>query len=108
MIATTPTPPYYAVIFTSLKSSSDSGYAAMAHSMEKLVINQAGYLGHEAARSDIGITVSYWESLEAIAAWKNQLAHRVAQEKGKEQWYDSYRIRICLVEREYGFYGKIT
>jgi len=103
MIAPTPTPPYYAVIFTSLKSPSDLGYVEMAHSMERLVINQQGYLGHESARSEIGITVSYWESLEAIAAWKDQLAHRFAQERGKEQWYDAYRIRICLVEREYGF-----
>jgi heme-degrading monooxygenase HmoA len=91
------------VIFTSLKSPSDLGYVEMAHSMERLVINQQGYLGHESARSEIGITVSYWESLEAIAAWKDQLAHRFAQERGKEQWYDAYRIRICLVEREYGF-----
>lgn len=103
MIADTPTPPYYAVIFTSVKSNSDSGYAAMAQYMEKLVINQPGYLGHESARSEIGITVSYWESLEAIATWKNQLAHQVAQEQGKEKWYEAYRIRICLVEKEYGF-----
>lgn len=103
MIASTPTPPYYAVIFTSLKTEEDLGYAEMAHYMEKLVVNQPGYLGHEFARSELGITVSYWESLEAIKGWKNQLAHRTAQEKGKEQWYASYRIRVCLVEKEYGF-----
>ncbi|HSI79002.1 MAG TPA: antibiotic biosynthesis monooxygenase [Lunatimonas sp.] len=103
MIAFTPSPPYYAVIFTSVKTDDDSGYAEMARFMENLVVNQPGYLGHESARSELGITVSYWESLEAIAGWKNQLAHRNAQKKGKEQWYASYRIRVCFVEREYGF-----
>lgn len=103
MIVSTPSPPYYAVVFTSLKTGEDSGYADMSNYMEKLVINQSGYLGHESARSEVGITVSYWDSLEAISKWKNQIDHRIAQEKGKEQWYASYRIRVCLVERDYGF-----
>lgn len=103
MIALSPTPPYYAVIFTSLKTGEDSGYAEMAHSMEKLVIYQPRYLGHESTRSEVGITVSYWESPEAIEGWKNQVAHRIAQEKVKERWYASYMIRVCLVQREYGF-----
>jgi heme-degrading monooxygenase HmoA len=103
MITFTPSPPYYAVIFTSVTTDEDSGYAEMAHYMEKLVINQAGYLGHDSARSGVGITVSYWDSLDAINKWKNHLAHQIAQEKGKEKWYASYRIRVCLVEREYGF-----
>jgi len=103
MIALTPTPPYYAVVFTSIKTESNSGYTEMAHLMESIVINQPGYLGHESARSALGITVSYWESLEAIDGWRNQVSHRIAQEKGKEKWYASYRIRVCLVEKEYGF-----
>jgi len=103
MIALSPTPPYYAVIFTSLKTGEDSGYAEMAYSMAKLVTHQQGYLDHESARPEVGIMVSYWESLEAIEGWKNQVAHRIAQEKGKEQWYASFGIRVCLVQREYGF-----
>lgn len=103
MVTFTPSPPYYAVIFTSITTDEDSGYTEMAHYMEKLVINQAGYLGHDSARSEVGITVSYWDSLEAISKWKNHLDHQIAQEKGKEKWYASYRIRVCLVEREYGF-----
>ena len=55
------------------------------------------------AREGIGITVSYWESLQAIAAWKAQADHQLAQQKGKEQWYRKYTVRICRVEREYAF-----
>lgn len=104
MISDTPTTPYFAVIFTSIRSAeAGEDYAQMAREMEVLVKNQPGYLGHESAREALGITVSYWESLEAIAAWKNETRHLLAQQLGKEKWYQNYKIRICKVEREYGF-----
>lgn len=96
-------PPYYAVIFTNRRTSVDRGYAAMAQKMEELAKAQPGYLGFETARDGIGIAVSYWESLEAIANWKAQLDHQEAQLQGKAQWYEWYRVRICRVEREYDF-----
>lgn len=95
--------PYYAVIFTSTRTNSNDGYAEMARYMEKLATQQPGFLGVESARGDIGITVSYWESLEAIANWKANTDHLAAQQKGIEDWYDSYKVRVCLIEREYSF-----
>lgn len=103
MIAQTPQPPYYAVIFTSLKTNDDKGYSEMADRMEALAQQQPGYLGHESARDGLGITVSYWQSLEAIKNWKQNTEHLFAQQKGKGAWYAKYKTRICLVEREYGF-----
>ena len=103
MIAKTPKPPYYAVIFTSLKTSADEGYAEMSIRMSALAQQQPGYLGHESARDGLGITVSYWETLEAIKNWKAVAEHAEAQYKGKKQWYSAYKTRICLVERDYGF-----
>lgn len=103
MIANTPKPPYYAVIFTNLRTSIDEGYEETAELMVKLAKTQEGYLGHESAREGMGITVSYWESLEAIQKWKVQTAHQIAQEKGKSKWYQSFKTRICLVEKDYGF-----
>jgi heme-degrading monooxygenase HmoA len=103
MIAKTPPPPYYAVIFTSLKTNYDAGYNEASQLMVELAMEQAGYLGHESARDGIGITVSYWQSLEAIKAWKQQTEHLLAQKIGKQQWYECYKTRICLVERDYGF-----
>ena len=100
-IATTPKPPYYAVIFTSLKHSDDPGYSEMADRMVERVQQQEGFLGFESAREAVGITVSYWRNLASIQAWKANLEHREAQQKGKEVWYSAYTIRIARVEREY-------
>lgn len=100
-IAQTPNPPYYAVIFTSLRTPDDAGYAAMAEAMFALAAQQPGFLGVESAREELGITVSYWTSLEAIAAWKQNSAHLVAQQRGRDVWYDAYKVRICRVERDY-------
>jgi heme-degrading monooxygenase HmoA len=100
--AQTPEPPYYAVIFTSIRNDTANGYTETAREMVELASTQPGFLGYESAREEIGISVSYWSSLEAIAAWKENLAHRCAQDHAK-QWYMTFRVRICRVEREYGF-----
>jgi len=105
-LAATPAPPYYAVIFTSVRTPADpEGYAQMFQAMEALAAQQPGYLGRESAREyqggdNLGIAVSYWESLEAIAAWKRNAAHQVAQKRGREAWYESFYTRICKVERD--------
>ena len=96
-------PPYYAVIFTNRQTDKLEGYEDMAIAMENLAKEQAGFLGMDHARQEVGITISYWESLEAIANWKLHLEHQKAQRIGKEKWYASYSIRICKVEREYHF-----
>lgn len=94
---------YYAVIFTSERTAIEEGYAEMAQKMEDLAKQQEGFIGVESARSEIGITVSYWKDLESIKNWKQNLDHLVAQQKGRSDWYKSYTTRICLVEREYSF-----
>jgi heme-degrading monooxygenase HmoA len=102
MLAKTPNPPYYAVIFTSLRSEIEEDYEEMAEEMLRLVALQPGYLGHESARNELGITISYWESLEAIRQWKVQSDHLLAQKYGREKWYSAYKTRIAKVERDYG------
>jgi heme-degrading monooxygenase HmoA len=96
-------PPYYAVIFTSVRTENTEGYAEMASLMEKLAKEQEGFLGIESARDEIGITVSYWKDLDSIKNWKQNLDHIQAQQKGRTTWYKSYTTRIALVEREYSF-----
>ena len=95
--------PYYAVIFTSTRTDLDENYAEMANKMENLAKQQPGFLGVESARNEIGITVSYWESLEAIANWKQNLDHLDAQFLGRQKWYENYVVRIAKVEKEYRF-----
>lgn len=103
MIASTPPAPYYAVIFTSLRTEADEGYGAMAERMVELAAQQPGFLGVESAREGLGITVSYWRDLESIRAWKANTEHMVAQQTGRSDWYSQYKTRIAKVERDYGF-----
>ena len=111
MPAQTPPAPYYAVIFTSIRTDVDGGYGTTADRMVELAAQQPGFLGVESARQDredgpLGITVSYWESVEAIQQWRQQAEHTLAREQGRAQWYQSFKLRICLVERDYGFERK--
>ncbi|MFJ7662557.1 antibiotic biosynthesis monooxygenase family protein [Lysinibacillus sp. NPDC097162] len=100
---------YYAVIFTSQRTNDDNGgYAKMADTIEDLAKQQPGFLRVESTRNHEGhgITVSYWESLEAIRNWKVNAKHAVAQQLGKEKWYSHYHVEICQVMRTYSFQGE--
>ncbi|MGW2814215.1 antibiotic biosynthesis monooxygenase family protein [Streptomyces sp. NPDC001415] len=110
-------PPYYAVVFTSLRrqdgdtsddgygNGSDDGYAETAVEMQKLVAGIPGYLGYESARNPggLGITVGYFRDEEAIAAWRGRLEHQRAQRRGRAEWYEGYSVHVAKVERSYGF-----
>lgn len=98
----TPEPPYFAVIFTSVRTGGDNDYGETANQMVALASEQPGFLGFESARQEIGISISYWASEEAISAWKENAIHRHAQGRAKD-WYRAFRVRVCRVEREYGF-----
>lgn len=99
-IASTPTAPYYAVIFTSFLHDASDGYAEAAQYALSLAEKQPGFLGYEGVRAGIGISVSYWDSLEAIRAWKEHPEHRLLQQK-EHLWFRESKIRICKVERDY-------
>ncbi len=103
MLAQTPPPPYYAVIFTSVRTDVETDYADTAAQMMALGSRMPGFLGLESAREDVGITVSYWDSLESIRAWKQQADHLAAQRTGRQRWYAAYQTRICRMERDYSF-----
>ena len=103
MIANTPKPPYYAVIFSSIQTKEDKGYTEMANLMVKLANEQDGFLGIESAKNELGITISYWSNLESVKKWKQNSDHLIAQKLGKSDWYKQYKTRISKVERDYGF-----
>jgi heme-degrading monooxygenase HmoA len=109
MLAATPRPPYYAVIFTSLRTPEDpEGYAVTAERMVELASGQPGFLGIESARGSdgLGITVSYWESLDAIHNWGAHVEHRLVQQLGRTRWYRTFRLRVCRVEADRLFVGE--
>lgn len=102
--ASLPPPPYYAVIFSSLRTPGDQGYEQMAARMVELAAQQPGFLGVESARGEdgFGITVSYWRSEDDIAAWRRHAEHRMAQEGGRTRWYEHFELRVARVERAWG------
>jgi heme-degrading monooxygenase HmoA len=99
-----PAPPYYAVIFTSRRTSGERGYGAMAERMLALARAQPGFLGVESVRAGegLGITVSYWRDEGSIARWKRDGEHLVAQARGRKEWYEAYELRVARVERAHG------
>ncbi len=103
MIAKTPPPPYYAVIFSSTRALGDKGYTEVADKMIELAKEQDGFLGIESARNDLGITVSYWNNLDSIQNWQANAQHKLAKQKGRDIWYQSYKVRISKVETDYNF-----
>ena len=103
MIASTPKTPYYAVIFTSVNTAEGSDYSEMADLMVQLAQQQDGFLGIESARNELGITVSYWRDIDSIKKWKKNTDHSIARERGRKEWYQAFKTRIALVERDYGF-----
>ena len=103
MITKTPKPPYYAVIFSSTRTDGDNGYSEMVDKMVKLAKQQNGFLGIESVREELGITVSYWTDLNAIKNWKENVEHSIAREKGRNLWYENFKVRIAKVEQDYEF-----
>jgi len=106
MISHTPDPPYYAVIFTSVRTEGDNGYTEMAARMIDLASQQDGFLKVESARNEVGITVSYWCDLESIRNWRENFDHSIAREKGRKEWYQTFKVRIAIVESDYVFESK--
>ena len=105
VFARLPEPPYYAVIFSSLRNADDeAGYAAAAQRMLDLAAQQPGFLGAESARGTdgFGITVSYWASERDISAWKHQAEHAATRTHGRRHWYEHFELRVAKVERAYG------
>lgn len=101
-IAKTPKAPYYAVIFTSIRTSGDNGYAKVGDEIDNIVSKQKGFLGVESVRDKdgFGLTISYWDSLESINEWKYNVPHMEAKDMAKKMWYSKYMIRICKVESD--------
>lgn len=94
---------YYAVIFTSVISEYTEGYKKMAIEMIEVARGIKGFMGIDSAREKLGISIYYWENIQAIKEWKNHSKHLIAQKLGKEKWYNFYKVRVVKVLRDYEF-----
>lgn len=94
----------YAVVFISQKSPHTEGYASMLQEMLELGRQQPGFIRVDNVHNgNQGITISWWETLEDIDRWRRHPRHLEAKKRGRGQWYESYRIAICKVDKEWGF-----
>ena len=52
------------------------------------------------------LSLSFWRDEEAIARWRQQEQHQVAQRAGRDRIFRDYRIRVATVLRDYGMYER--
>ena len=97
--------PYYAVIFTSVRTPGDNGYSERADEMDKLAADQPGFLGMDSVRDadGFGVTVSYWRDEDSVKNWREHAAHAVTRDEGRDRWYESFTVHVAKVERAYAF-----
>jgi len=97
-----PAPPYYAVIAPAELRGMPADYLERAQHLMALAQTVPGFLGIEASvQRGFSLAVSYWESLEAIAAWRRNSEHVLAKRAAPEHWFTAYATRIARVERAY-------
>lgn len=96
---------YYTVAFSSWRREDDSDYDDMSSEMETLALQSPGCHDLKSMRDSRGLSIthSFWKDEESIRRWKNNVRHLEAQRKGRALWYESYRIRVARVERDYRF-----
>lgn len=87
------------MVFTSRLKANADGYAAAARRMVELARAQPGFVGVESARGEdgVGITVSWWETREAIARWRDHPEHVAVRARAGE-WYESWQVRVLKME----------
>jgi len=96
----------YAVIFeVKVKTEGKDEYLAIAAKLKEQLVKIDGFISIERFQSLVEqgkiLSLSFWESREAIAIWKENLDHLSAQSKGRNEFFSDYRIRIAEVVKDY-------
>ncbi|RCX28127.1 antibiotic biosynthesis monooxygenase family protein [Thioalbus denitrificans] len=92
----------YVVIFRATVRKLDAEYSAVAKRMRELAIDQFGCIEFHSVTEGVNeVSLSYWPSEENIRAWKDHPEHLLAQQAGRERWYQSYTVQVAQVGREY-------
>lgn len=93
----------YAVIFHAEIDQLDTQYTEAAERMRNLARDYGCKEFISCLEGDAEIAISYWETEAQIKAWKQDIEHLAAQEKGRKHWYRSYRVQVTKIERQYQF-----
>ena len=99
--------PQVVCIFRSVRSDhSAREYEQWSKRMDELVATMPGYVSHTSFRdgtSERGVTISYFQSMKDLVAWKNVSEHREAQDLGRSLFYTEYEIEVAEIVRHYGW-----
>lgn len=77
----------YVVIFRASIKQLDEDYSATATAMRELAFAKYHCQSfHALTENGEEIALSYWECLEDIAAWRQDLQHQAAQKQGMAKW----------------------
>ena len=100
-----------AVIFEMhLKDEGRDPYFSVASQMRSLLGEMDGFISVERFQSlsekNKFLSLSFWRDEEAVKGWRNHIRHREAQEKGRRDFFDDYRLRVVSVLRDYGKYQR--
>jgi heme-degrading monooxygenase HmoA len=91
------------VIFRAQTRQMDAQYATAAARLRELALGQFGCIEFVAVTEGTQeIALSYWRSEADILAWKVHAEHELAQQMGRERWYEDYTVQVAHIEREYG------
>ncbi len=94
----------FVVIFRAKVRKTDDEYSQMAARMRELALSQFGCLEFTAVtEGKYEIALSYWPTEAHIRAWKAHADHLMAQQLGRERWYESYTVQVAEVTRDYRF-----
>ncbi|MFM7860853.1 MAG: antibiotic biosynthesis monooxygenase family protein [Candidatus Nanopelagicaceae bacterium] len=99
----------YAVIFTSKRQDANS---ELYYQHNDLLVEQIktipGYIRHQSVRhpeTREGITIAYFNSLEAIDQWRKDEQHIEAKSMAQSHFYEDYNLEITEVQDRYGWAG---
>jgi heme-degrading monooxygenase HmoA len=91
------------VVFRSrLRADAPADYPQLAERMLSLARAQPGFRSFKSFRAEDGERLSLieFESEEAERAWRDHPEHRLAQRRGRAEFYAEYRLQVCEPLRE--------
>lgn len=92
----------YVVIFRAKIRQLDDEYAKVAARMRELALDRFGCIEiHTVCEGSDEVALSYWRDEQSIRAWKSHSEHVLAQQLGRERWYESYIVQVAQITREY-------
>jgi len=93
------------VLFRSKLVPEPDGYAEMAEEMETLARSMPGFIDVKAYKAEDGerLTVVWWEDETTLRAWRTHARHLVAQQTGRERWYEYYDMNVATIVRRKRF-----